>query len=45
MLSVGRMEGSLLVYPFYIFLINGAVVVAILLGKRARRLRMGPVGR
>lgn len=34
MLSVGKLDPSLLVYPFYIFLINSAVVVAIFLGKR-----------
>lgn len=36
-LSVGKLDVSLLAYPLYIFLINGAVFVAILLGRRARR--------
>lgn len=36
-LSVGRLEPSLLAYPLYIFLINGAVAVAILAGKRTQR--------
>ncbi len=42
-LSVGRWEVSLLLYPLYIFLVNSAVVGAILLGKRAekRRKRLG----
>ncbi len=36
LLSVGRLDPALLAYPFYIFLINSSVVVAILLGKRKR---------
>jgi hypothetical protein len=39
LLSVGRLDASLLAYPLYIFLINGAVVIAILLGRRARQLK------
>lgn len=38
-LSVGRWEVSLLLYPLYIFLVNSAVVVAILLGKQAEKQR------
>lgn len=33
-LSVGRLDPSLLAYPFYIFLVNSSVVVAIMLGRR-----------
>lgn len=36
MLAVGRLDAALLVYPFYIFLVNSAVFVAIFLGKRAK---------
>lgn len=38
-LSVGKLDLSLLAYPFYILLINGAVFVAILLGRKVRRLK------
>lgn len=41
LLSVGHINVPLLVYPAYIFLINSSVVVAILLGRRAVRLRGG----
>jgi hypothetical protein len=37
-LAVGHMSFALLVYPVYIFLANGAVDVAIVLGKRRRGL-------
>lgn len=33
-LSVGRLDPSLLAYPFYIFLVNGSVVAAIMLGRK-----------
>lgn len=39
LLSVGRLDAALLAYPLYIFLINGAVVVAIVLGTKTRGLR------
>lgn len=36
-LSVGRLNLALLAYPFYIFFVNNAVLIAILLGTRRAR--------
>lgn len=37
-LAVGRADAALLAYPTYIFLVNGAVMMAIILGTRKKRL-------